>query len=81
MTCRKNYRKFTTIIRIIAVYLRQPNKIFNTMTQTFIALAIVALALLWVLWYLVRTLRGGKPDCGCGRGKKCNNKHHHHHEK
>ncbi len=40
------------------------------MTQTFIVLAVVALALCWCLWHIVRTLQG-KRDCGCGQGKHC----------
>jgi hypothetical protein len=49
----------------------------SVMTQTFIALAIVALALIWVLWRLVRTLRTGRIDCGCGQGKKCRHRKQH----
>lgn len=44
------------------------------MTQTFIVLAVVALALCWCLWHIVRTLQG-KRDCGCGQGKHCQHRH------
>ena len=40
------------------------------MTQTFIVLSVIALALCWCLWHIVRTLQG-KRDCGCGQGKHC----------
>ena len=42
--------------------------------QLFIVLLIIALALAYTLWRLVRTLRG-HGDCGCGCGKNCPNCH------
>lgn len=36
------------------------------MWQTIITIAIVAAAVLWAVWGLVRTLLGKKKGCGCG---------------
>lgn len=38
--------------------------------QLFIVLFIIALALAYTLWRLVRTLNG-HDDCGCGQGRNC----------
>ena len=45
----------------------------GTIIQTIIALAIVALALIYVLRRVIKTTRG-KGDCGCGCGKDCQHK-------
>ena len=45
----------------------------STLIQTIVVLAIVAIALLYVLWRVVKTARG-KGDCGCGCGKDCKKK-------
>ena len=44
--------------------------------QLFITLFILALALAYALWRIVRTMRG-HGDCGCGRGKDCPHCHAH----
>ena len=41
-----------------------------TIIQTFIVLAIVAAALIYVLRRVIKMSRG-KGDCGCGCGKDC----------
>ena len=40
--------------------------------QTIVVLAIVAVALIYVLRRVIKTGRG-KGDCGCGCGKDCKN--------
>jgi len=40
--------------------------------QTILVLAIVAVALVYVLRRVIKTSRG-KGDCGCGCGKDCKN--------
>lgn len=40
--------------------------------QTIVVLAIVAVALIYVLRRVIKTSRG-KGDCGCGCGKDCKN--------
>ena len=47
-----------------------------TMIQTFVVLAIVAAALVYVLRRVFTTICGKGSDCGCGCGKdcKCRNK-------
>ena len=42
----------------------------STIIQTIVVLGIVAVALVYVLWRVVKTARG-KGDCGCGGGKNC----------
>jgi len=42
----------------------------STLLETIVVLGIVAIALLYVLWRVVKTARG-KGDCGCGCGKNC----------
>ena len=42
----------------------------STLLETIVVLGIVAIALLNVLWRVVKTARG-KGDCGCGCGKNC----------
>lgn len=42
----------------------------TTIIQTIAVLAIVALALVYVLRRVIKTMRG-KGDCGCGCGKDC----------
>lgn len=44
-----------------------------TLIETIVALAIVALALIYVLRRVIKTTRG-KGDCGCGSGKDCQHK-------
>lgn len=41
-----------------------------TIIQTIVVLAIVAIALVYVLQRAIKTMRG-KGDCGCGCGKSC----------
>lgn len=45
------------------------------MIQTIIVLFIVAVALCFCLWRIVRTFRG-QGDCGCGQGRHCKHRHH-----
>ena len=47
----------------------------STIIQTFIVLAIVAVALIYVLRRVIKTTRGNN-DCGCGCGKDCKCKKH-----
>jgi len=42
----------------------------STIIQTIIVLAIIAIALIYVLRRVINTARG-KNDCGCGCGKDC----------
>lgn len=42
----------------------------STLLETIVVFGIVAIALLYVLWRVVKTTRG-KGDCGCGCGKNC----------
>lgn len=42
----------------------------STLLETIVVLGIVAIALLYVLWRVVKTARG-KGDSGCGCGKNC----------
>ena len=42
----------------------------TTLIQTIAALAIVAIALVYVLRRVIKTTRG-KGDCGCGNGDNC----------
>lgn len=42
----------------------------STLLQTIVVFGIVAIALLYVLWRVIKTARG-KGDCGCGCGKNC----------
>jgi len=42
----------------------------SSIIQTIVVLGIVAVALVYVLWRVVKTARG-KGDCGCGCGKDC----------
>lgn len=44
-----------------------------TLIETIVVLAIVALALVFVLRRVIKTSQG-KRDCGCGCGKDCKNK-------
>ena len=44
-----------------------------TLIETIVVLAIVALALIYVLRRVIKTSRG-KGDCGCGCGKDCQHK-------
>ena len=46
-----------------------------TIIQTIVVLGIVAVALVYVLWRIIKTARG-KGDCGCGCGKDCKCKKH-----
>lgn len=48
----------------------------STIIQTIVALAIVAVALLYVLKRAIKTTRG-KGDCGCGSGSNCQCREHH----
>ena len=45
----------------------------STILETIVVLGIVAVALVYVLWRVIKTTRG-KGDCGCGCGKNCKNK-------
>ena len=45
----------------------------TTIIQTIMVLAIVAVALVYVLRRVIKTTRGNG-DCGCGRGKNCKSK-------
>ena len=45
----------------------------STVIQTIIVLAIVALALVYVLRRVIKITRHNS-DCGCGCGKHCNHK-------
>ena len=45
----------------------------STIIQTFIVLAIVAVALIYVLRRVIKTTRGNN-DCGCGCGNNCKHK-------
>ena len=47
----------------------------STIIQTIVVLAIVAVALVYVLRRVISTIRG-KQDCGCGGGKNCKSKCH-----
>jgi hypothetical protein len=42
----------------------------STLIQTIVVLAIVAVALVYVLRRVINTTRG-RGDCGCGCGKSC----------
>lgn len=42
----------------------------STIIQTLLVLAVVAVALVYVLRRVIKTM-GGKGDCGCGHGKDC----------
>ena len=44
--------------------------------QLFIVFVILALAIAYTFWRVIRTLRG-RGDCGCGRGHKCPYKNQH----
>ena len=44
-----------------------------TLIETIVVLAIVAVALVYVLRRVIKTTRG-HGDCGCGRGKDCHSK-------
>lgn len=47
----------------------------SAIIQTIVVLGIVAVALVYVLRRVSKTLRGhDKCDCGCGCGKNCKNK-------
>ena len=46
----------------------------TTIIQTIIVLAIVAVALVYVLRRVIKTTRGKDSDCGCGCGKDCKHK-------
>ncbi len=47
----------------------------SAIIQTIVVLGIVAVALVYVLRRVSKTLRGhDKFDCGCGCGKNCKNK-------
>ena len=47
----------------------------STVIQTIVVLAIVAVALVYVLRCVIKTMRGhDKGDCGCGCGKNCHTK-------
>ncbi len=43
----------------------------TTIIQTIAVLGIVAVALVYVLRRVVKTMRGKGGDCGCGCGKDC----------
>ena len=43
------------------------------LVQTIVVLGIVAVALIYVLRRVIKTMRG-KSDCGCGCGKSCTHK-------
>jgi hypothetical protein len=45
----------------------------STLLQTIVVFGIVAIALLYVLWRVVKTARG-KGDCGCGKDCQCKKK-------
>ena len=45
----------------------------TSIKQTIVVLAIVAVALVYVLRRVIKTTRG-KGDCGCGGGKNCKHK-------
>ena len=45
----------------------------TTIIQTIVVLAIVAVALIYVLRRVIKTSRSND-DCGCGCGKHCNHK-------
>ncbi len=47
----------------------------SSIIQTIVVLGIVAVALVYVLWRVIKTARG-RNDCGCGCGKNCKNKNH-----
>lgn len=47
----------------------------QTIIQTIVVLGIVAVALVYVLRRVIKTVRG-KGDCGCGSGKDCKCKKH-----
>ena len=42
----------------------------SAIIQTIVVLGIVAVALIYVLWRVVKTTRG-KGDCGCGKDCHC----------
>lgn len=46
----------------------------STIIQTIVALAIVAVALLYVLKRVIKTTHG-KGDCGCGSNCQCREHH------
>ncbi|MBQ9555952.1 MAG: FeoB-associated Cys-rich membrane protein [Muribaculaceae bacterium] len=43
----------------------------STIIQTIVVLGIVAVALVYVLRRVVKTMRSKGGDCGCGCGKDC----------
>ncbi len=47
----------------------------SAIIQTIVVLGIIAVALVFVLRRVIKTLRGrDNCDCGCGCGKNCKNK-------
>lgn len=48
----------------------------STILQTIVVLGIIVVALAYVLWRVIKTVRGkgSDCDCGCGCGKHCKNK-------
>lgn len=45
----------------------------SALLETIAVFAIVAIALVYVLWRVIKTSRGNN-DCGCGCGKNCKSK-------